>query len=171
MSVAPHSSTITITSRSLSALKLDDDSKFTGTNFKAFRDEFSLLLDFLDLGYILSDDISQAPPNLDDTQRARDNRLVYISLHLNINETAKSIINDYSSTKDGKEAWKRFVERFGQPDTGTTISLLQEYENLKWDGGSIESFMEFLAKFQATVRDLKERGVDVRNNAAHPKVL
>jgi hypothetical protein len=148
------------TSRSFSALKLDDDSKFTGSNFKSFRHEFLLLLDFLELGYILSDDVSEAPANLDAATRARDNRLVFISLHLNINETAKSIISDLASSKDGKEAWKRFVERFGQPDTGTTISLLQEYENLKWEGGNVEEFMTFLAKFQGIVRDLKERGVD-----------
>lgn len=82
------------TSRSLSALKLDADSKFTGSNFKSFCDEFLPLLDLLELGsilsddlllldcleldYILSDNVSEAAVNLSAATQPRDNRLVFL---------------------------------------------------------------------------------------------
>jgi hypothetical protein len=72
----------------------------------------------------------------------------------------RSIIAAHSDTRDGKAAWDTFVERFGQPDTGTTVELVAEYTSLRWTGGDTESFMEFLGRFETKARELRRKGVD-----------
>lgn len=155
----------------LDDLKLDPSSQFNGTNFKDFRNEFLLLLELLNLAYVVSVDEREIPEGLTPEQHLRDKRLVYISLWLNIHKTGRSII--YDPARDGAHAWNKFVQCFRPRDAATaeerdrqqdhsddTVRLLGDWQALKWDGEDLESFTTFIGRWEESVHQLRQRGIE-----------
>ena len=141
-------------SRPFAALELPEDEKFNGKNYPAFIRNMRVLVRYLKVLYLI-DDKSQKKP--DKAVEEDDEELLYLCMHRNLDENGKELIAEHSG--DGVAAWTAFSKRFGRADTGTTMDKFWEHITTRWEGGDGESFIEFVAKWDSTRRELRNRGI------------
>lgn len=135
----------------ISTYSLDSDDKFDGSNYDTFVSAFRFMLDLAGREYLLDGTSSPAGVDL-----ARDKRIVYRALHLNLNGQAQGIISAHQG--DGVKAWNEFTSHYDKVDVGTTVALASELGDLHWTGGDYDSFTDFLSRFEKLVPDLRQRG-------------
>ena len=146
------------TKRPFAALELPEKEKFTGKNHPAFVRNVSIVMRYLKILYLIDPTAQKKPANAVEED---DKELLYLCLHRNLDENGKDLIAEHSG--DGVQAWKAFNKRFGQADTGTTMDKFWEHISTRWEGGDSESFIEFVAKWDATRRELRNRDIKLED--------